>query len=78
MNRLDIALFVNAQLMKLYLAAQDGELEVGEILPIVNDSLAFAGVDIPQFVGDVFIESDGDLHIILSKELLDKLKIRLK
>ena len=77
MNRIDVLMFVNAQLAKVYLDSRDGVLSVDEIIPRIKECLAFAGVDIPQFVGDVFIEKDGDLHIVLSKDLLDKIRIKL-
>ena len=65
-------------LMYAAMALSDGKIDSNEAVKFLEMVLKFAGIPLEQ-VGryKLFIEQDGDVHIILNAELLKRLKFEL-
>jgi len=76
-----IALLTNpvvmSLLLKLIAMFQDNKIDGNEINDLIFDALRAAGVELRNKKYDVFVEMDGDVHIILKKEALDAIKFNV-
>jgi hypothetical protein len=68
---------INALVNQIVFMLMDGKLTSSEAVQLFNLGLNLVGVSAASGEYFTFVEQDGDLHIILKKSLLDKLKIDL-
>lgn len=68
---------INAFVNQIVFMLMDGKITATEAHQLVQLAVQLAGVNVMPGEYFTFVETDGDLHIILKKALLDKLKIDL-
>ena len=68
---------VNAMVNQLAFMLMDGKITADEAKQLMQLGLQLAGVELSAGDYFTFVETDGDLHLILKKALLDKLKFQI-
>ena len=63
--------------MEAIVAFDDNKITLPEINALLMLVLKMKGIDISGTWADIFVEVDGDLHIIVRKDLVDKLGISI-
>lgn len=77
MNKAILILKATTLLTELAVALEDEELDASEILGLTEKVLAAFNVH-PNLMGaKLFIELDGDLHVIVPKHILDNMKVKV-
>ena len=61
--------------MELMIAYEDDKITMAEANSIAMSFLGAKGIDVTGTWMDVFVELDGDVHIILRKDLIDKIGV---
>jgi len=58
-------------------ALADGKVTGREVTEMFFTFLKLNGIDVSGEFHDIFMEQDGDVHVILSRKLLDKLNFEV-
>ena len=76
-KKLKLILFANQIVTQLLLALSDGVVTSEECVGMIQAFFDQFGFDVKLGGTKIFIEADGDLHVIIPKHILDKLKIKI-